>query len=102
MREVMFMRRLKRMIEKYEQGKIEVAFTSLSLYCPILNNYDASQDVVVVFNKFKENQDEVCDFCRKVVGAKKCCPCREFTERNAHIKARRAIIDYEMKTGLVL
>lgn len=70
MREVMFMRRLKRMIEKYEQTT-KGEFTSLSLYCPILNNYDASQDVVVVFNKFKENQDEVCDFYRKVVGGKK-------------------------------
>ena len=95
MREKLFMTRLKRMLEMSTVEDVE-------LHCPIEIGYRIDQEQEHICKKLSYLNEEECDYCMNLVGAKTYCPCRALGEEEAYKKAWAAVNEYEEETGLLL
>ena len=95
----LYMRRLKRMIERAEHKD------DVCQCCPVQDEFVARTPAIKAFRgPWGEDPDpEVCIYCRNLVATPaNYCPCDALGPKEAVKRARKAIKDYEKKEGIVL
>lgn len=88
MKKRLYMRRLKRMLERPDP----------CVCCPACNNYRG----IYFVKGLEKDWEETCCFCRSLVGVKKYCPCGDLGTAEALKRAHKAIKSYEKRYGIEL